>query len=177
MRASILLLAVALTGCSSLKPIPESDKAGFYNQSTNPSNATLFLTCGKLFAANGTETTSPGCTYMVNGVKYKRLGSNQVARLEVPGGKVSVENSEGQDPPKEIQVPAGTMALLVTDTAPLDPSRTAGAAFGLIGGIAQAIYNANNPDENLNAPLRIFNGNNIKVQMVGMVPVQLEKGK
>ena len=88
-----------------------------------------------------------------------------------------VENSEEQDPPKEIQVAAGTMALLVTDTAPLDPSRTAGAAFGLIGGIAQAIYNANNPDEKLNAPLKIYTGNNVKVQMVGMVPVQLEKGK
>jgi hypothetical protein len=72
----------------------------------------------------------------------------------VPSGKFTLNNSNGQDATKTLDVKEGEKLLLVTD---LNIIQAPGAAFGLVGmAVAGAIKSMNPPEKELHAPLTIY---------------------
>jgi hypothetical protein len=177
----ILFIFCFLYGCVTWSTdLSESEKTTFLNKNKDSSMSTLYLTCGRMMVDGSYDASFlakkvTACGYTINGVKYSQIRSDQVGRVDVPGGKIAVDNIDGMDPVKTIQVPPGAAVLLESDWNQItNPYALMG---GAVGAIAVAAYDANNPDPSkLHGPLIIYTkdvASRIKdMEMVKVNPVK-----
>jgi len=172
-RIFALIILSALNGCATYSPVAtQAEKTEFFESSKDPKLATLFLTCGK-HMVNGGEPTfassnNNNCQYIINGIKYSKIEWGQVGKLYTKGGTIAVDNMYGQDPIKNITVPSGSSALLVSDFNE-QYNKTA-----MLFGAAGAIYDLATTDRSkLNGPLQVYTGD-FKSKIPGLIPVVLQ---
>lgn len=159
----LLLLTVfcfSLVGCATRSlDLSVSDKEVFYEPPKDKTLATLYLTCGRN-AVDGeygkwnVPDEAGNCDYKINNIHYSAIFKGEVGRVDVPSGKFTLNNSNGQDATKTLDVKEGEKLLLVTDLNIIQPP---GAAFGLVGmAVAGAIKSMSPPEKELHAPLTIY---------------------
>ena len=172
-RIFSLIIFYAINGCATYSPIAtDADKVGFFEPSKDPRMAALFLACGK-HMVNGGEPTfvsnkQPSCGFEINGINYSKLEWGQIGRVEVPGGVIAVDNIDGRDPIKNIQVLSGTSALLISSFNEIFNTTA------LLLGPPGALYDLATTDRSkLNGPLEIYTGD-IRSRASGMKPVKVQ---
>lgn len=156
-----LLLTLPLHGCVTWSTdLTASEKSSFLKPNADAKMSTLYLTCGRMMVDGSYDASIfinkvTACGYTINGVKYSQIRSDQVGRVDVLGGKILVDNIDGLDPIKTIQVPPGASVLLVSDWNQItNPYAIMG---GAIGAAVVSAYDANNPDPaKLHGPLIIY---------------------
>jgi len=154
------MTGITLTGCYTRSlEMNESDKIGFYDAPKDKTLSSLYLTCGRN-AVDGeygkwnVADEAPNCDYKINNIHYSAIFKGEVGRVDVPYGKFTLNNSNGQDATKTLEVKEGEKLLLVTD---LNIIQIPGATFGLVGMVvAGAIKSMSPPEKELHAPLTIY---------------------
>lgn len=169
----VLLLSGILTGCATQSPLlTDTEKSSFFEVSKDPKMATLFLACGKHYVNGKTPTVTSedrsSCGYTINGLSYSRIDKGQIGKIVIPGGNLAIDNIDGKDPIKNIQVAEGTSALLISDWN--EQYNETAMAFGLIG----FIYDRMTTDRSkLNGPLQIYTGDFMQ-RVSGLIPVKVQ---
>jgi hypothetical protein len=156
----LIAISFTLVGCATRSlELSNSDKAAFYNPPKDKTLASLYLTCGRN-AVDGeygkwnVPDETGNCVFEINNIHYSAVFKDEVGRVDIPAGKFTLNNSNGQDATKILEATEGEKMLLVTD---MNIIQQPGASFGLLGMAAAAIIKANSPPEKeLHAPLTIY---------------------
>ncbi len=156
----LTFIGFSLVGCATRSlELSENDKGAFYDRPKDKTLASLYLTCGRN-AVDGeygkwnVPDEAGNCDYKINNMHYSAIFKGEVGRVDIPAGKFTLNNSNGQDATKTLETKEGEKMLLVTD---MNIIQQPGAAFGLLGMAAAAIAKSMSPPEKeLHAPLTIY---------------------
>jgi hypothetical protein len=156
----LTVIGFSLVGCATRSlDLSVSDKEVFYEPAKDTSLASLYLTCGRN-AVDGeygkwnVPDAAANCDYKINNMHYSAIFKGEVGRVDIPAGKFTLNNSNGQDATKTLEAKEGEKMLLVTD---MNIIQQPGAAFGLLGMAVAAIAKSMSPPEKeLHAPLTIY---------------------
>ena len=157
----LLAISYTLVGCATKSlDLSVSDKEVFYEPPKDKALASLYLTCGKMAKDGHYEDSfienNGSCDFAINGKKYSQISIGQVGRVDITAGKFTLNNSDGAEPVKDLDVKPSEKLLLVSDrnvvSAPMYSYM-----FGLIGAIIYQISIAiSPPPKQVLFPLTIY---------------------
>ena len=156
----VTFICISSIGCATRSlELSGSDKGAFYDPPKDKTLASIYLTCGRN-AVDGeygkwnVPDEAGNCVYKINNIHYSAIFKGEVGRLDIPAGKFSLNNSNGQDATKILDAKEGEKMLLVTD---VNIIQQPGAAFGLLGmAVAAVAKSMSPPEKELHAPLTIY---------------------